>query len=227
LGQRAEAEQQLRKGLAIKEQLVAEFPAVPAYRVELGGSYCNLGSLLSGGGQPSDGLEWFDKAIATLAPVHEREPRDVTARQFLRNSHLARAMVHNQLRQYAEAVPDLDRAVELSPPEERPGLRSTRATSRLRAGQVAEAVAEVAELAKLPFWDAGQLCGFAGAYAVASGKFADKKDEYAASAVELLQRAVKAGYKNTVRLKQDGDLAPLRDREDFQKLLADLETGKQ
>ena len=43
---------------------------------------------------------------------------------------------------------DWDEAVELSPRSEQPPHRASRAMSRLRAGQTAEAVAEVAELTR-------------------------------------------------------------------------------
>ena len=59
--------------------------------------------------------------------------------------------------------------------------------------------------------------------AVASDKIADKKAEYADRAMELLQKAVTAGYKDAAHVKKDPDLDPLRDREDFKTLLADLE----
>jgi hypothetical protein len=41
--------------------------------------------------------------------------------------------------------------------------------------------------------------------------------------MELLQKAVKAGWKDPKHTAGDTDLAPLGDREDFKKLLADLE----
>ena len=209
------------KALVLREKLAADFPAVPAYLVELGGSFCNFGILMRDGGKPSDSLEWFAKAIGALAPIHEREPRDVMARKFLRNCHAGRAMAHDRLQHFAEAISDWDKAIELSPKEEQPGYRAERATARLQAGQVAEAVAEVAELSKSSNWNAGRLYDFACAYAVASGKFADKKDEDAKRAVELLHQAVKAGYKNAAHMKKDRDFDPLRD--DFKQLLAELE----
>jgi hypothetical protein len=42
-------------------------------------------------------------------------------------------------------------------------------------------------------------------------------------AMTMLNDAVAKGYGNTAQLKNDADLNPLRDREDFTKLLADLE----
>ena len=149
LGQGAAAAEQYRKALAILEKLAADFPAVPAYQVDLGGSYCNFGNLIFGGGDPAASLKWFGRAIDCLQAVHEKEPRDVTAKQFLRNSHLGRAMAHDRLQKFAEAVKDWDRAIALSPPAQQLLFRA-RATSRLKAGMVAEAVAEVAALTKIP-----------------------------------------------------------------------------
>ena len=57
---------------------------------------------------------------------------------------------------------------------------------------------------------------------MASGKSAGKKQEYADRAMELLQKAVKAGFKYPAHMKQDKDLDALRDREDFKKLVAEL-----
>jgi hypothetical protein len=42
----------------------------------------------------------------------------------------------------------------------------------------------------------------------------------------LLKHAVAKGYKNAAHMKQDQNLAALRQRADFQKLLAELETMK-
>ncbi len=72
-------------------------------------------------------------------------------------------------------------------------------------------------------WSADQWYDFVCVYAVASGKIADKKTEYADRAMESLQTAVKAGYKNAAHMKTDTDLDPLRGRDDFRKILTDLE----
>jgi eukaryotic-like serine/threonine-protein kinase len=46
-------------------------------------------------------------------------------------------------------------------------------------------------------------------------------------AMEWLKMAVAAGFKNVEQMKKDRDLDALRDREDFKKLLAELEAGKE
>jgi eukaryotic-like serine/threonine-protein kinase len=223
LGKRKEAEDQYRKGLELREKLATEFPAVSEYRVQLGGNYCNLGTLVRDGGQPADSLGLFDKAIETLGTVARAEPRNVTARLFLRNSYWGRAVAHDRLKKYAEALKDWDQAIELSPKLEQLQLRAARATSRVNAGQVAEAVAEVAELRKQFGWNAGQLYNFARVYSIASAQVADKKQEFAEAAMELLQKAVRFGWKDHVHITKDTDLDPLRARDDFQKLVAALE----
>jgi hypothetical protein len=45
-------------------------------------------------------------------------------------------------------------------------------------------------------------------------------------AMALLKQAVAKGYKNAAHMKQDKDLAPLCQRDDFKKLVAELE-GKE
>ncbi len=218
-----EARAEFQAALDLRKKLVEQFPAVPSYQIDLGGSYCNSGNRILMAGQAAESLPWFDLAVRTLKPVHDKEPRHVYAKQFLRNSHWKRALAYDRLKKPAEAVKDWDRAIELSAPTERPGFRANRASSQVQAGQVDEAVAEVAELTKNPFWAAVKWYNFACIYAVASGKIADKKQDYADRAMELLQKAVKAGYKDLANMAKDPDLDALRERDDFKKLLAELE----
>ena len=46
-------------------------------------------------------------------------------------------------------------------------------------------------------------------------------------AMQWLQKAVQAGYKDAAHMKKDTDLDPLREREDFKKLLAGLEKTRE
>jgi hypothetical protein len=68
------------------------------------------------------------------------------------------------------------------------------------------AVAELAELTQSTNWNAGQWYVFACLYAVASGKLADKQQEYADRAMELLRKAVQAGWKDAAHMAKDTDL---------------------
>jgi serine/threonine protein kinase len=55
---------------------------------------------------------------------------------------------------------------------------------------------------------------------------ATQADAEADQAIAWLKKAVAAGYKNAAKMKQDKDLNSLSDREDFRKLLAELEASK-
>ena len=50
------------------------------------------------------------------------------------------------------------------------------------------------------------------------------KAKHAERAMEFLEKAVAMGYRHPAAMSADPDLEPLRDRDDFRKLLADLET---
>ena len=52
---------------------------------------------------------------------------------------------------------------------------------------------------------------------------ATKKEETAAKAVDLLRQVVAKGYQDVEHLKRDSDLDGLRQRDDFKKLLRELE----
>src|SRR5262249_29208495 len=136
LGKWDEAQVEYKQALDIRQKLATQFPDVPAYQVELGGTYCNLGLLSLDRGQPADSLPWLDKAIATLTALHEKEPRDVTAQQYLRNSYWDRAMAFDRLHRYTDSEKDWQKASELSPKPAEPQFRTSRAISLARAGHV-------------------------------------------------------------------------------------------
>jgi serine/threonine protein kinase/tetratricopeptide (TPR) repeat protein len=215
------------------EDLDKRHPGLRAVQLKLGASYYIYGIQIRDGGKATESLAWFDKAIGMVQPHQEKGPSDVLAQQILRNSHWNRAWAYSHIRKHAEAVKDWDRAIEFSPPAERAELRANRATAQLRAGLIAEAVAEVADLTApvvnapgAPKWNAGQWYGFASVYAVASGKNAAKQQLYADRAMELLQQAVEAGYTDAARMAKDADLAAMRGRDDFKKLIMELKGKK-
>jgi hypothetical protein len=95
---------------------------------------------------------------------------------------------------------------------------------------LAEAVGEIDELTTIGADDqaatgdytANQWYNFACICAVASRKSADKGQEYADRAMNLLARTVQAGWKNADKMANDKMLEALRERDDFKKLVADL-----
>ena len=55
----------------------------------------------------------------------------------------------------------------------------------------------------------------------------ERRDElaegYADRAMQMLRAAVKKGFQDAGQMKRDANLSPLRSRDDFKELLADLE----
>jgi hypothetical protein len=70
-------------------------------------------------------------------------------------------------------------------------------------------------------------CGYANLAQIAtmpdSGLTAAEGQSAAERAMQWLQRAVAAGYRNVAIMRSDHDLDPLRSRRDFQLLMMDLE----
>jgi eukaryotic-like serine/threonine-protein kinase len=223
-GSRAGAEDQHRKALAIRERLVADFPGVPGYQLDLGIGYTNLASVVRGGDRPEQSLVWFEKAIGTLSAAYERDRESPLVRRRLGKCYENRASTLVLLRRFTDATKDWDRAYEFSPAANRLAIRVKRASARLNAGLIAEAMEDVAELTKSSDWSADQWYDFAGLCAVASGRSANDQARYADRAMGLLQKAVNAGFKDAARMAKDASLDAVRGRDDFKKLLAGLAT---
>jgi serine/threonine protein kinase len=122
-GRLAEAEAVQREALKLLEKLVADYQDVPTYQLELGNIQVNLGHCLREQRKPADALLWYERGIARLGPMAKQHGRGLTgdnARRFLRNGLWGRAAALDDLKRPEEALNDWARAVELSPPAERP-----------------------------------------------------------------------------------------------------------
>jgi tetratricopeptide (TPR) repeat protein len=224
-GRGAEAEAAYRAALALRQELADEHPAVPDYRINLGDSFRTLGSLLSEQGEPA-ALEWFAKAIATLEPIHRSDPRLVTARRGLCNSHAGRARALARLDRHAEALADWDRALALDDGAARTQIRLGRADALARTGAADQARAAADDLAAAPQLSAANRYDLARVYALTGAKLPPADgDAVAAKAVAALRQAFAAGYRDVPHLLNDADLAPLRRRADYAALLWDLADG--
>jgi serine/threonine protein kinase/tetratricopeptide (TPR) repeat protein len=225
-GKYAEAEPACRQALAIREKLAADYPAMPQYRRELGASQANFANLKQSNHQPDEALQWYARSIDTLENVLRQLKVDTTAQQFLRNAHVGRARMLEDLQRYAEALKDWDRALELAPEPDRPLLLMDRAVNRAQAGQKTLPLAPVEELSKSA--DAITLYNAACIFARAAGRQQPtgstlSKAACGARAMALLQQAIAKGYADAEQIKKDDDLKALRQRDDFRKLVAELE----
>jgi tetratricopeptide (TPR) repeat protein len=133
------------------------------------------------------------------------------------------------------ALDDLDFALKQPFDIARP-LLAARVAALARCGRHVEAAATADKLCglipKKPFILYSTACAYAQCiFAVTVPKPADHLtaaermacERYAAAAVDLLREAIRAGYRDKRTLRKNPDLEPLRQREDFQTLVRDLE----
>jgi serine/threonine-protein kinase len=246
LDQRTEAVAAYRAAVKLQEELVAQHPAVPQYRADLAASHNNLGLLLAALGQHTEAVAAYSAAVKLqeeLAAQHLGLP---DYHHALTGTLVNLANLLYQQKEYAraralleQAEPHHQTALKANPvnPAYRQfyrGNRSALAPILAGLGEHASATQTAEQIAGLG-WDPAQdaydaACALAQCVPVAEkdGKLsASQRQEqataYADRAVALLRRAVAKGWKDAAHMKKDTDLDPLRSRDDFKKLLAELE----
>jgi serine/threonine-protein kinase len=240
------AEAACREAIALYAQLSADYPNIPEYRQEHAVSLDNLGKLLRDTGRSGEAEKALEEALAlqrNLVRTHPEVPHygheqavtmKLLATVLLDQKAFARARAFLE-----EARPLHEAAVKSnrSHPDYGSSYRDNRAVlvSILAAqGEPERAKAAAEELARLGL-DAGADSYAAARALAACASRVEKESEltpaqratrarsYADQAMELLRQALTRGYKDAAHLQKDADLAPLRGREEFRRLLSDLE----
>jgi hypothetical protein len=139
-------------------------------------------------------------------------------------------------RKAEQAVKDLDFALQ-QPAAEVPGLLDLRVRYLLKEQKLPAAVETAAKMKERtgPGAPGDALYDAACLYALCAGAAKEAKtplpdgrgsDKLADDAMELLRQAIAKGHKDIEHLKKDDDLKALREREDYKKLLNELEEKK-
>jgi tetratricopeptide (TPR) repeat protein len=198
LGQYGEAETAMRQSQAVRQRLADDFPATPFHRSELGGVLNNLAIIQLRQGKLAEARRSAEEAIAHQQAARKMDPEAPQYRQYLYNHYWNLADILVNQGEHAEAV---------------------RAAAKL-AGVVPDSGANhvvaawfVARCMPLAEKDAGQP--------------ADKRRELVRGYTELAMRylrdgAAKGGV-NVAFIRGEPPFRPLRAREDYKALLADLE----
>jgi tetratricopeptide (TPR) repeat protein len=211
-------------------RLAEEEPYNPRAQLELAIAWAKRGD-----------LEWQRLRPTAALPLHEN------AWSLLRRLQLERALpttpVYARLPQVVEmavaegrlamrAIDDLDLALAQPAPKDKE-LLAVRAIALASRGRHTEAAATADKLHELGAGKPRHLYNAARAYALCVAVVAPEKPEntagrqaYRTRAVELLRKAVESGFRGVTLLKNDSDLESLRDDEEFQKLLAEVEAAK-
>ena len=221
LGKRDEARRNLEEVLEIYEALSAKFPAILEYQRKLGGAYCNMAILIRDGGDHKDSLAWYTKAIVILERLAVTS-NHVAVKDFLSNSYVGRAGVRRYLGQDEEAECDWERGLAFSSARERPWLLVEKAKLLKTPTQLADTIREVGGRIHSLTGIADQWYDLACVYALASVKIPNMQREYSDRAVQVLRKAIQAGFNDASHISKDKDLESLRSREDYQTLLDQL-----
>jgi serine/threonine-protein kinase len=248
-GRNRDAEPGFAAAIAVQQRLVADFPGVPGYRRALARTQANHGELLLTMKRSGEAEQPLSAARAALEKLVADSPAHADYHHELGEVLTLVAMLRRDRGELADALRTLDEArshhqsaLRADPRHVsyRGGLRtcqSTRVDVLLRQGDHASAVALAGQVLQdvggtaTDAYDAA--CWLARCVPLGQKDVrlpeADRQEvakEYADRAMAALRQAVSRGYKDVAHMKKDGDLDPLRPREDFRELLAELEQKK-
>ena len=192
-----DAEAAQAEALAIQKRLAAEFPEVPDYRNAVAGTLFNLANLAGRRRDFAAARRFLDEAFPHHQAALERNPQRSDYRQYYRNSllELTRTYAGQGDRPGALAVATKGHDLGWDPAVDAYGA----------ACMLAQCVPIVEKDDKL-----------AAARRQAEIAF------YADQAMAMLRDAVAKGYKDADHMQTDKDLDPLRAREDFKTMVAEL-----
>ncbi len=249
-GQFEEAEKSFRRVLTMQSKLATDFPKVPAYQRVLAGSHNHLGAVLQTNGRPHEAEQEYREALAVCEKVVTASPENTEYHSLygmtLHNVAVlmeARGELAEVCRFAEQAIREQREAVRLNSkhPLYRQHLDShllMLAKTLLQLAQHARPAEMAAELVK-DFPDRPErayqaLSLWARCAAVAendaqlsTAKRQEVARSYADRAMALLRAIVPLGFQDVNLLKTDKYLDALRAREDFQKLLRELENEAQ
>jgi len=179
-----------------------------------------LGNLIRDQRGAAESLESYNNAARILEPL-EKDVSDV--KLILRNVYAGRAEAYHLMGKYEQAISDWAGAFERSPTWEKDRVAALKAVSQAKSGDVRTAVSEVERLMQHTSPQAAQWYNFACVFSIASVNADGNHQDHAKQAVDQLWQAVQAGFDDVKSLKSDPDLDAVRDRPDFQEILAELE----
>jgi serine/threonine-protein kinase len=198
MGKLAEAMEEYQKALAISKKLVDAQPTVPTYQDHLSESHTQLGRLLARQQRFAEAFTTLDAGLAIHQKLAEAEPKNTDRTVNLGYSYAWRGWALVRSRQPSKAAADLRRALELW--AKLPHLEITTHVDRSRALAL--------------------LAGLGGD--AKSGVTKDEASTFANQSVAALAAAVKAGWALPSELKEP-DFDAVRGRDDFRKLVAEVE----
>ena len=137
-GKSHQAEEAIRRAVAILEKLAADHPQDMTISTTLGYHYSLLSELLGTGSHRQSALEWAGRAIALQRSLARRDPHNLKISQSQLSGALAsRAEILMRLGRHAEAIADFEEIVVLTKGDRSSELfRAFHALSKARLGDL-------------------------------------------------------------------------------------------
>jgi eukaryotic-like serine/threonine-protein kinase len=201
--------------LKIRQRLAQADPTSAETQRDLLAIFIKLGNFDREHFQFASAVAWYDKALQVAKTFAKPDFFRQEMQNLEQGVHFCRAA--------EKAVAD-PASTLAQPAVDRPAILSAAMTALVKQKQSEKAVTAADLLAKeTQDADAAYKAACSYALCVALTEKDNVKDHYAAHAVELLRLAVERGFKDTEHMKKDSELDALRQRDDFQKLLHELE----
>jgi tetratricopeptide (TPR) repeat protein len=197
MGRLQEAETDLNEALSIIKQLVADFPNQPDLRNQLANSCVNLARLHEKQGNWATAKRLLLEGRPHHLNALKASPQNPAYRQVYRNHLNVLTRVHAALMEQEDAVRTAETYRDLG--------GSGPADTYDAACSLSLCVPLVAKHAKLD-----------------DKQRKEAAQSYGDAAMKLLREAVTKGFRDVAHMQKDTDLDPLRQREDFRKLIAGL-----
>jgi serine/threonine protein kinase len=199
-GELAKAEPEYRGSLAILTTLYRDYPGRPGIPNELAGVMIDLARMLRQQKQWEEARHWLEKAEPYHQVALATEPGNTAYRLFFRNNRQVLADCLVELGDHAAAERAIEQWIQFAVDPKNDNYHA--------ATCLARCVAIVERNDKTTTEERQELA-----------------TKYGASAVKLLRQAVAVGFEDVQALKQNPALDPLRDRPDFQQMLAEREAS--
>lgn len=223
MGLLADALAQHQTAAAEYRRLAISHPEVAEYSQELANSAVGCADIIRIGRKPNESLIWYNESIQAAKTAHALNPRKERIQLILGIGYVGRAQAFEQMGRVEDANRDWESVLQLCTTTQRREVCATRALARARAGRFESALAEAEELTKTKPMDVNIWYKLAGCYALASAGSPSQNQTAGNKAVELLGASIRAGYRDAAQIANDADLTSLRQRADFQQLVAQLE----
>jgi serine/threonine-protein kinase len=202
MGHAGPAVESYRQALPTRERLARESPAVTDYQGDLARTYFAIGQLHARANETAAAQLSFQQAIERQRLLVATAPQVRQYAHFLGRLYQELARTYRQVNKPGEARATYEQARDLL--EKLPS-------------------ADAEELHRLALVRAGCSALIGGDKPGTTAAERAERNRLADLAVDALRRAVTAGFKDLEQLDTDRELDPLRAREDFKKLVQELE----